>query len=93
MKRVFKGLSYTFRRNLGWQDRLLRAVISIVVLASWYFGYVAGTIGIILGITAFMILGTAAVSRCSITYMVNANTMSKAEKARLDARGITYEEV
>ena len=91
MNRVFKGLSYSFKRNLGWQDRLIRAVISIAVLASLYFGYFAGTLGLVLGIIAFMILGTAAVSRCSLTYMANSNTMGDAEKSKLDAKGISYE--
>lgn len=91
MKRVLKGLSYTFSRNLGWQDRLLRAVVGFAVLTSWYFGYIAGAAGIILGVLALMILGTAAAARCSITYMANGNTMSRAEKAKLEARGIQFE--
>lgn len=91
MKRVLKGLSYTFNRNLGWQDRLIRALIAIAILASWYFGYLTGAIGTILGILALMILGTAAAARCSITYMVNGNTMSQSEKAKLKSKGIKYE--
>jgi len=91
MKRVFKGLSYTFGRNLGWQDRLIRVIVALAILASWYFGYITGAIGTILGVLALMILGTAAAARCSITYMANGNTMSEAEKAKLRAKGINYE--
>jgi hypothetical protein len=91
MKRILKGLSYTFRRNLGWQDRVIRAIIAIGVLVSWYFGVIAGTVGLILGILAIMILGTAAAARCSITYMADANTMTRSEKMKLDEKGINYE--
>ena len=92
MKRFIKGMSYTFHRNLGWQDRLIRLLFAAVAIGSWYFGVVAGTIGLVLAITGFMILGTAALSRCSVTYFMKANTMGANEKARLDAKGIKYEQ-
>jgi len=91
MNRFIKGMSYTFHRNLGWQDRLIRVLLAAAAISSWYFGVIAGTIGLILAIMGFMILGTAALSRCSITYFMNKNTMSAKEKARLDAKGVKYE--
>ncbi len=91
MKRFFKGLSYTFHRNIGKTDRIIRVVSALVILASWYFGLVAGITGTLLGIFAIMILGTAASARCGVTYWMNANTMSKNEKQELDAKGIKYE--
>lgn len=91
MNRFLKGLSYGFSRNLGKNDRIIRTVIALLVLASWAFGAISGTIGIILGVFAIMILGTAASARCGVTYWMNACTISENEKAQLDAKGIKYE--
>ncbi len=91
MNRFLKGLSYGFSRNLGRNDRIIRTIIALAVLASWAFGAISGTIGIILGVLAIMILGTAASARCGVTYWMNACTISEKEKAQLDAKGIKYE--
>lgn len=91
MNRFLKGLSYTFRRNLGTTDRLIRVVLALGVLAAWSFGMVSGIVGTVLAIFSVMILGTAAVSRCGVTYWMDANTMSEKDKQRLDAKGISYE--
>ena len=91
MNRFLKGMSYTFHRNLGWQDRLIRITIAAVGIGSWYFGALAGTIGLAAAIVGFMLTGTALISRCSITYFLKSNTMGAAERAKLDARGIKYE--
>jgi len=91
MNRFLKGLSYGFSRNLGKKDRAIRMVIALVVLASWAFGAISGTVGIVLGVLAIMILGTAASARCGVTYWMNACTISEKEKTELDKKGITYE--
>ena len=91
MRRIIKGLSYAFYRNLGWKDRLARAISAFVIMALWLSGVITGVVGVTLGILALMILATAAISRCSITYMLKANTMSEQEKAKLAAKGIKYE--
>lgn len=91
MNRFFKGLSYTFNRNIGKTDRIIRLVLAVIAIASWYFGLVTGLIGTILGIFALMILGTAATARCGVTYWLDINTMSSKEKKILDRKGILYE--
>ncbi|MEM8968759.1 MAG: hypothetical protein AAGE93_20250 [Bacteroidota bacterium] len=83
MNRFAKGLSYTFRRNLGIEDR--------VILVSWFFGLITGVMGTVLGILAIMILGTTASARCSVTYWMDINTMNREEKKSLDAKAIRYE--
>ncbi len=91
MSRFLKGLSYGFGRNLGKNDRIVRTVIALSVLASWAFGAISGTIGIIFGILAIMILGTAASARCGINYWMNTSTIPEEERVELDKKGITYE--
>lgn len=91
MNRFFKGLSYTFNRNIGKIDRFIRVVLAVAVIVSWYLGLVTGLVGTLLTIFAIMILGTAATARCGVTYWLNANTMSLKEKQTLDKKGILYE--
>ncbi|MBV6645237.1 MAG: DUF2892 domain-containing protein [Cyclobacteriaceae bacterium] len=91
MNRFVKGLSYTFDRNLGFEDRVIRVVLAVAVLVSWFFGVIDGVVGTVLGVLAIMILGTAASARCGVTYWMNANTMGKTEKKRLDDKNISYE--
>jgi len=52
---------------------------------------VPGTVGVVLAVVGAMVLATAVVSRCSITYMLGACTIGPQERAALDARGISYE--
>lgn len=92
MKRLLKGLTYSFNRNLGNRDRIIRALFALGGIASWYFGALTGTIGIIIAVFGLMILGTAISSRCTITYLAKKNTMSGIEKAKLDSKEIKYEQ-
>ena len=91
MNRFFKGLFYTFNRNIGKTDRIIRVILAVAAIVSWYFGLVTGLVGTLLAIFALMILGTAATARCGITYWLDANTMSIKEKQTLDRKGILYE--
>ena len=91
MNRFLKGLSYTFKRNIGWKDKVIRTVIAIGILAAWGFGNITGVIGTALGIFALMLLGTVATSRCGVTYWLDANTMSDKEKQKLDEKQVGYE--
>ncbi|WP_420458859.1 YgaP family membrane protein [Neolewinella sp.] len=91
MNRFIKGLSYTFGRNLGTTDRIVRAVIAVAVLVSWYFGAISGIVGTVLGIVALMILGTAAVARCSMCYWADVSTVTEREAAAYEASGTRYE--
>ncbi len=91
MNRFLKGLSYTFRRNIGKTDRIIRTCIALFFLGLWYLEVVTGLAAVFIGIYAIMILVTAAFARCGITYWLDVNTMSEAEKRALDAKGIQYE--
>lgn len=91
MKRFLKGMSYTFKRNLGWQDRLVRALAGLAGLAVYGFGLAPGTVGVVLAVVGALVLATAVVSRCSICYMMGVCTIGPQERGALDARGIQYE--
>lgn len=91
MNRFTKGLSYAFNRNLGKTDRIIRFAVAIMVIVSWYFSFIVGALGTIIFILAIMLLGTAATAKCSIVYLLEANTMTEEEKLELDEKGINYE--
>ncbi len=65
------------KRNLGRTERIIRVVIGVAALASWYFGAVAGTVGIVTGVVAIMLLGTSAAAHCPLHQAVGINSLSK----------------
>ncbi len=91
MNRFINGLSYRFHRNLGNVDKIIRLLVALIMIGSWYFGFVSGILGTALTILAMMILGTVATSRCGVTYWFDANTMNQKEKNECDRKGISYE--
>lgn len=91
MNRLITGITYQFSRNLGWQDRLIRAIGGIAVLAAYQLGWISGTLGIVLSVFALMIIATAVVARCGVCYIGGACTIGSNERATLDAKGIKYE--
>jgi hypothetical protein len=80
-----------FQRNLGRYDRIIRFVIGVAALEAWYFGVVAGTIAIVVGVAAIMLIGTSAAASCPLNSVANINTMSQKEKDEMDAKGISYQ--
>jgi hypothetical protein len=80
-----------FLRNLGRKDRIIRFVIGVAALGAWYFGDVAGTIAIVIGIAAIMLIGTSAAASCPINSVAKINTMSQKEKDEMEVKGITYQ--
>ena len=91
MNRLIKGMTYSFHRNLGKRDRIIRALFALCGIASWYFGAIVGVIGIAAAVLGLMLLGTAVSSRCAITYIAKTNTISEDEKRQLDGKRINYE--
>ncbi|MCZ8023415.1 MAG: DUF2892 domain-containing protein [Chryseotalea sp.] len=80
-----------FMRNLGQNDRIIRFIIGVVALGAWYFGVVAGTIAVISGVVAIMLIGTSAAASCPLNSVANINTMSQKEREEHDAKGISYQ--
>ena len=91
MNRFLKGLSYTFHRNIGIIDRIVRVIVALALIIAWYFNVIVGLIGTVLAILSIMLIGTAAIAKCGVTYWFDANTMTKVEKQNLDNKGIKYE--
>jgi hypothetical protein len=57
------------KKNVGSADRIVRTLLAIVVGVLIFTGEVSGTLAIVLGILAVVLLATSAVSFCPL-YLV-----------------------
>lgn len=92
MNNFLKGISYSYNRNIGWQDRTIRTIIGIgAVIGSIYFLNDNLTYTILLGVLAIAQFGTVISSRCIICYFLGQCTIDNSERKDLEAKGINYE--
>lgn len=54
------------KKNMGTLDRIIRAIVAIVLVALYVMGYTSGTLGIVLIVAAVIFLGTSLVSFCPL---------------------------
>jgi hypothetical protein len=64
-------------KNVGKVDKIVRYVISIVFLALILTGTVEGSLAVILGIAAVVLLATGAMSFCGLYKFIGLNTKSE----------------
>lgn len=92
MKKLIKGLTYAYNRNIGWQDRLVRTIAGIAAaVGAFYFLKINITYSVILEIFAAAQFWTALSARCIICYFTGMCTISYKEKQKLDSKGIKFE--
>jgi hypothetical protein len=92
MKKIFKGFSYAFFRNIGWQDRTIRTIVGIsATIGAFYFAKTNSPIAIVLGVLAVAQFGTVLSARCIICYFLGQCTITVAEKKRLKSKGTAHE--
>lgn len=54
------------KANMGTLDRAIRIILAIAVGVLYYFGFISGTVAIVLGIIAIAFLLTGIVSFCPL---------------------------
>lgn len=92
MDKFIKGISYSFNRNIGWQDRTIRTLIGIsAIIGSLYFLKSNTTYSILLGVLAIAQLGTVFSARCIICYFTGLCTITVSEKNKLNKKEINYD--
>jgi len=92
MNRIIQGFTYSFNRNIGWQDRTIRTVMGIgAMFGATYFAFTIVTISILLGIYAIAQFGTVFSARCIICFFIGACTIGKLEAQNLQSQGIPIE--
>ncbi|MBP1656583.1 MAG: hypothetical protein H6Q31_1184 [Bacteroidetes bacterium] len=67
-------------KNIGSADRIIRTLLAIVFGILILTGQVEGTLAIILGIIAVVLLLTSAVSVCPLYMLLKTSTLKQADK-------------
>ena len=92
MNKLIKGITYSYNRNIGWQDRTLRTIVGIgATIGAIYFFKTNLTYTIILGILAVAQFGTVLSARCIICFFAGQCTIDSKERKNLEANRIPYE--
>lgn len=60
--------------NESTLDRGLRAVVGVLLVAAWVFGWFVGTLAVVLGIVGLVLLLTAAVGFCPLYRILGIST-------------------
>ncbi|ADR23623.1 hypothetical protein MATR_25210 [Marivirga tractuosa] len=68
------------KANMGAADKTVRIVLAIAVGGLYFFGVISGTIAIILGILAIIIVASSFISFCLLYYPFGISTRRKAAK-------------
>lgn len=63
--------------NMGTIDRVVRAVVAVAIAALYFAGAISGTLAIILGIVAAVLLLTSIVGFCPLYYPFKLSTKSQ----------------
>ena len=92
MNNLIKGITYSYNRNIGWQDRTIRTIVGIAAtVGAIYFLSSNITYSILLGALAIAQFGTVFSARCIICYFTGQCTIDSKEKKSLQSKGINYE--
>ncbi|MFT3702151.1 MAG: DUF2892 domain-containing protein [Agriterribacter sp.] len=92
MKKIIKGITFSYNRNMGWQDRLIRTIIAVVAAAGAFYLFTTHLVySIMLAIAALALLATVFSARCMVCYFAGQCTIGNNEKRQLDNKGIKYE--
>ncbi|MEW6362452.1 MAG: DUF2892 domain-containing protein [Pyrinomonadaceae bacterium] len=62
------------KANMGTIDRTIRILLALAVGLLYYFGYISGTVAIVLGVIAVIFLLTGIVSFCPLYVPLGIST-------------------
>jgi hypothetical protein len=92
MNRFITGITYSYNRNIGWQDRTIRTILGILaIIGAIYFYKINVPASILLGVVAIAQLGTVISARCILCYFAEKCTIDNKERKTLQAKSIPYE--
>ena len=61
-------------KNIGNTDKLIRLLLALLVAVLYFAGVISGTLAIILGILAIVLVATSMVSFCGLYTILGINT-------------------
>lgn len=92
MNYFLKGITYSYNRNIGWQDRSIRTVVGILAtIGAIYFFKLNATYSLLLGVFAIAQFGTVLSAKCIMCYFSGMCTIDKKERSQLDNLGVPYD--
>lgn len=92
MNKFIKGITYSYNRNIGWQDRTIRTIVGILATTGSVYLFRTNLLAsILLGVLAFAQFGTVLSARCIMCYFAGKCTIDSKEKRALEAKAIPYE--
>jgi len=92
MNGIIRGITYSYNRNIGWQDRTIRTIAGIAaIIGAVYFSQSNLLYSGLLAVFALAQFGTVLSARCILCYFAGQCTIGAKERAQLDRKGIIYE--
>ncbi len=61
-------------KNMGNLDRLLRLALVVAVALAWLAGAIGGTLAMVLGVVALVLLATSLISFCPLYRILGIST-------------------
>ena len=61
-------------KNMGNLDRLLRLALVVAVALAWLAGAIGGTLAMVLGVVALVLLATSLISFCPLYRILGMST-------------------
>ncbi len=68
------------KKNIGNTDKLVRLVLALVIALLYFFNLISGTLAIVLGIVAALLVLTSLVNFCPLYPLLKISTNKKEEK-------------
>ncbi|MHB8134711.1 MAG: YgaP family membrane protein [Anaerolineaceae bacterium] len=62
------------KKNMGNLDRIIRAIVAVVISILYFSGVVSGTLGIVLLVIAGILLATSVVAFCPLYFPFKFST-------------------
>lgn len=92
MNRFIKGITYSYKRNIGWQDRTIRTIVGVLAILGAFYFFKTNLLGaILLGVLAVAQFGTVLSARCIMCFFARKCTIDNKERRALEAKAVPYE--
>lgn len=65
------------KKNMGFEDRVIRLVAAIAVGVLYGLGYITGTLAIVLGVVAIAFFATSLMGSCPLYLPLGLSTLRK----------------
>ncbi|MEM0995399.1 MAG: DUF2892 domain-containing protein [Bacteroidota bacterium] len=92
MNYFLKGITYSYNRNIGWQDRMIRTIVGVLaIIGAIYFFKTNLLYTLLLGVFAIAQFGTVLSAKCILCYFAGQCTIGASERKKLDHQGIKYD--